>query len=221
MDTDILVAVSSPPELDFELYINWINGNTIEQAYHKKLLEYKKYKVEFELEFHRINNLCINDTSEFIRYEVIDQYRTFEALQHFLSQPLLLKTQCLIIIKTEYQASLIDYYWHLDDKFVREVLNKRLARSRKDLEDVADTTGLNLHTITRQFDNIKRIFNSYEDSTSPSVNNIYVFITKNYLLSHSLAQKYTCIIFLLISRFNLSSKKRLLHIECCNLVCYI
>ena len=232
---DILIAVSSPPELDLDLFLLWCEGKTDEQAY-KIMIDNNKKKHKksslFEFEFPRVTYGCNIDDKDLVKYEVYDQFRAFELLEHFLSQPLLLKRQCILIINDDCQSYfIIDHYWHVDNLFIRDVLNKKLQRSRKDLEDVSELTGLNFRSITRQFDNIKRIYNAYEDrgdvnrdcinnnnsKSTQSNNNLYTFINKNFLLSSSLSTQYACIIFLLISRFNLSSKKRLLSIDSKNL----
>lgn len=210
---DIFLAAASPPELDMDLFLNWVNGITEEESLHLKLDLCKRSGCHIGLEFTRIIESIALDQTDMMKYEIIDQYRIFELLEHFLSQPLLLKSQCVIVVKSDYQPYLVDNYWSLDDKFVCEVLHKKLAKSRKDLEDASDSTGLNLKTVTRQFENIKRILNAFEDSSSTAGSNIYSFIIRNFLLCPALARKYASIVFLLQSRFNLTSKRRLLTVD--------
>jgi hypothetical protein len=127
------------------------------------------------------------------------------------------------------QAALVEKYWSLDDTFVRELLNKRLNKSRKDLEDISEDTKINLRKVTRQYDNIKRIYSSFEEAissssssssaapTSPQALSIYSFVSSSFKLSHQLAIKYACIIFLIISKFNLTTKRRMAKVSCQNL----
>jgi hypothetical protein len=211
---DVLLSVSSPSDLDLELFQNWVSGKSEQEACKLKLDYYRKKDVKFHLEFRVPREQHFNDQSDFVKLEVDDQYRAFELLEHSLAQPLLLKTQCLIALRPDYQPFLVDSYWSVDDSFVREILNKRFARSRKDLEEAAESNNLNLRSVTRQFDNIKRVFNAFEDPSNVEDDNLYTFLTKKYLLSPLLARKYACIVFLLISKFNLASKKRLLNVEC-------
>lgn len=165
------------------------------------------------LEFPRSIENYLIDFEDMIKFDTIDQYRAFQTLEHYLMQPRLLKSQSLCSISPELQSWVIDKYWSLDDSFVREILNKRLVKSRKDLEDISESTGLNLRRITRQLENIKRIYGTFED-TPNLVGNIYHLIAKNYLLSHSLCRRYACITFLLYSKFTITSKRRMQKASC-------
>lgn len=210
---DLVLSIATPSEFDLELFQLWVAGKSAEEAFAYKLDFYRKMDYHYGLEFRGSKTLTQFDQADCVRFEVIDQYRAFELLEHFLAQPVLLRSQCLVVLRPEYQSYLIDSYWSVDDSFLREVLNKRLARSRKDLEDAAEITDLNLRSVTRQYDNIKRVFNAYEDPINIIENNLYTFCTKNFLLGPQLARKYACIIFLLVTKFNLTSKKRLLNID--------
>lgn len=45
----------------------------------------------------------------------------------------------------------------LDEKFVKELLSsKKLIKSRKDLDEIAQSNGYHLRRVTRQFENLKR-----------------------------------------------------------------
>lgn len=211
---DIVLSVSTPLELDLELFQSWISGKSVDEALASKLELYRKMDYKYGLEFRGSKTLNQFDQSDCVRLEVVDQYRAFELLEHFLAQPVLLRSQCLIVLRPEYHNFLIDSYWSVDDSFLREVLNKRLARSRKDLEDAAESTNLYLRSVSRQFDNIKRVFNAYEDPINIVENNLYTFCTKNFLMGPQLARKYACVIFLLVTKFNLTTKKRLLNVDC-------
>lgn len=85
-----------------------------------------------------------SDWAMLIAAEVADQYRMFELLEHFLCQPLLLKGygQLLLQIFPDTQNYVIERYWKLDDVVVKEVVWRRLTKSRKDLDDVAESHSL-------------------------------------------------------------------------------
>ena len=210
---DFTIAVSTPSDFDLELYLLWVAGNSEEDAFRIKIDSFRKSEITYRLEF-RGTNQHHNEQTEFVKLEVCDQFRAFELIEHFLAHPPLLKGQSLVVLRPDYQSFLLDTYWSLDDSFVREVLNKRLARSRKDLEDAANGCNLNLRSVTRQYDNIKRVYNAYEDPNNTVENNIYTFLTKNYLLSPQVSRRYACMLFLLVQKFNLTAKKRLLNVEC-------
>ena len=85
-----------------------------------------------------------------------------------------------------------------------------MTKNRKDLDDISEVTRLPLRRVTRQFDNLKRIISAIEEKQC----NIYTFIETHYTLNKSLARKYTCIIFLILGRFNVVTKKRLCKLPC-------
>lgn len=205
---DVLLSVSTAPEIDLDIFACWIEGKPIDEAVKFKL------KNGFQgLEFPRPNENINYDPNEFMKLEVYDQYRLFHVIEHYLSIPSLLKSQTICIIPLELQSVLIERYWSLDDIFVRELLNKKILKSRKDLEDASEVSGLNLRRVTRQFDNIKRIYSAFEDSTN-QIGNLYTYLTKTYLMPSNLAKRYAFINFLVYSKFNLTNKKRILRVSC-------
>ncbi|RYG69574.1 hypothetical protein EON64_02355 [archaeon] len=223
---EILLSVSSPLEVDLEIFQLWIEGCTTEQVTSMRLNDMRKQTtvsspgyspsqsfmgMNFRYNYYLQNSY---DFKELVQSEVLDQYRNFAALEHFLSQPLLLFKQNLyLFLTTNLIYHIIESYYALSSQFVRELLNKRLVKlNRKDLEDVSDSLQMNLKTITRQLNNIQQIYNTYDDVNFTG--NLYHFIVKNYCLSRSLAQRYACIIFLLYAKFNITSKRRLQRIPC-------
>lgn len=82
-------------------------------------------------------------------------------------------------------------YYYLDDSVAREILGKKLSsRYRKDLDEVADRTGIRLKSCRRQFDNVKRIFKCVEELPGNVTNNI----KQNFLLPDELARLVFAII---------------------------
>jgi hypothetical protein len=206
---DLIISVSSPSDI----FSFWIEGRTAEEASIFKVEQYRKSGMNFGLEFPRMKDSLLNDQSEFLKYEVYDQYCLFQILDHYLSQPQLLKTQNLCIVPGDVQKVIIEKYWSLDDIFVREILNKKLSKNRKDLEDASESTGLNLRRVTRQYENLKRVYSFFEEAVH-NIDNLYTFVSKQYLLSHHLSKKYACIIFLLYHKFTLTSKRRIQRLPC-------
>ena len=154
-----------------------------------------------------------DEIGEMIKSAVFDEIRTFEALEHFLLAPTLLRSQTMIQIRSvKMQAFVIEKYWSLDDTVVKELIvgSKRLSRSRKDLDDVAESTGIPLRSVTRQFDNLKRCYTQIEDLEDC---NLFEYMSSNILLPTELARKYACILFLLYSKFNLTSKRRIQRVK--------
>ena len=68
---------------------------------------------------------------------------------------------------------------------MRELLGKKLnSRSRKDLDDVCDKTGVPLGSCRRQFDNVKRIMKRIEDCNGE----VSAIIQREFLVSRKLAK---------------------------------
>lgn len=100
-------------------------------------------------------------------------------------------------------------YYNLDDSVAREILGKKLSsRYRKDLDEVADRTGIRLKSCRRQFDNVKRIFKSVEELPGSVTNNI----KQSFLLPDELARKYSVIVFIACLRFE-TAKRRLQYLD--------
>ena len=157
---------------------------------------------------HKLNQATL------LHYDIVDQYRSYNILEHFLSHPVMLQGQSLCYISHKNLPVVIELYWDLNDKLVYEILHRRLTKSRRDLADIAELCNFNMRRTTLQFENIKRIYDAFEESSNYELTNIYKFISTQYLLSDRLTRKYSCIIFLLITKFHLSYKKRLSTASC-------
>lgn len=68
---------------------------------------------------------------------------------------------------------------------MRELLGKKItSKSRKDMEEVAEKTGITLKSCRRQYDNVKRVFKIVEDLPGFLATNI----KQHFLLSDDLAK---------------------------------
>ena len=64
-------------------------------------------------------------------------------------------------------------YYEFNDSVIRELLGKKLtSKNRKDMDEVAEKTGISLKSCRRQYDNVKRIFKAVEDMPGSLVSNI-------------------------------------------------
>ncbi|KAA0186844.1 hypothetical protein HAZT_HAZT008261 [Hyalella azteca] len=133
-----------------------------------------------------------------------DHYRRFAEFEKILVAPYKLAEDCTHQISTRHQKLLIEKFYTLDDCVVREIIGKKLSgRNRKDLDDVAEKTGMMLRSCRRQFDNIKRVFKLIEEASAPLISTIENF----FLLSDGLSRKYAVIVFLLLNRFETNKRK--------------
>lgn len=217
---DIFLVVSSPAVFDPITFLRWTEGKSEEEVARERIEMLRSGKMAAPFTMARERRLgdseayrefATNLQSEWgtlIRHEIYDHYRNYHLLEHFLYQPNLLQDgQHLLQIPEDIQAFIVEKYWALDDVVVREVIVKRLTKSRKDLDDVSEATGLNLRRITRQFENIRRIYIGIEEDQKFECN--LVEYCHSFGLSGLLTRKYACTVFLLVSKFNLLNNKRI------------
>lgn len=141
---------------------------------------------------------------ELIASDVLDHYRTYSLLERLLAQPAKLSEQPAFQLAPASRALLIEKYYCLDDYVAREILGKKLSsRYRKDLDDIADRTGVRLKACRRQFDNVKRVFKLVEDMPGHIANNV----KHHFMLPDELARKYAAIVFLAALRFETAKRK--------------
>lgn len=213
---DVLVCISSPVEFDEFAYTHWTEGKTVDECTKAKLdLPEPNFQ---KFIFSRHGNKYSADMRELLKYEIKDQYLLFAQLEHHLTQPLLLMNSSPTNVCPFYNPSTRDFciekYWSLDDIIVKEIIAKqRLTKTRKDLDDICENTGHNIRKVTRQFDNLKCAYNILE--SIQFMGNLFDHISSNFCLKGLLLRKYTCIMFLLDSKFTLTTKKtRMQRIAC-------
>jgi hypothetical protein len=86
---------------------------------------------------------------ELLRHDALDQYHTYEILEHYMKYPSLLAQQTMTHITPPARAYMVERYFALDEAAAREILSRRMGRSRKDLEEVCEASGLPLNAVTR------------------------------------------------------------------------
>jgi hypothetical protein len=123
----------------------------------------------------------------------------------FQTSPLQESVAPLQLMDLATKKKVIESYHSLDSTFCRDILGRKLnSKLRKDIDEVAEKTGVFVRSCRRQFDNIKKIFKSVEDS-SPRT---YVSsISSGFGLSKNLAEKYATIVFAASFRIELGKKK--------------
>ncbi|XP_044737513.1 acidic fibroblast growth factor intracellular-binding protein isoform X1 [Chrysoperla carnea] len=195
MFPDLDIFISNYMLVDPEIYQLWIDGHSSNDAV--SILNQR--------------GICqkTGATLDLVTSDVLDHYRTYSLLEKLLSDPPKVQEQLSFQIDPETKQLLIEKYYGFDDSVIRELLGKKLSsRHRKDLDEVAEKTGINLKSCRRQFDNVKRIFKVVEEMPGSLVQNI----EKHFLLSEELAKKYSSIVFIACLRFE-TSKRRLQYLN--------
>jgi hypothetical protein len=214
------VVICDPLEFDEMMFNCWLEGKKPEETVTIRIKHYRNMMIQSTSNNLNENDLKFdNQTIDLLKHEVIDHYRSYEILEHYICQPYLLSRQLMIQIPQNNILWIIEKYYILDDNVVREMLGKRFSKNRKDLDDISESTHLPLVKVTRQFDNLKRIYSSLED-TKQFQCNFYEFIENQFVLPVIYIRKYTCLLFLILGKFALTSKKRfnkipILSLELC------
>lgn len=86
---------------------------------------------------------------ELLQMEICDQYRTYDILGHYIRSPHLLGEQTIVLMDEAAQNFVIQKYFELDDAVVREILARKLAKNRKDLDEVSEIVKMSLRRVTR------------------------------------------------------------------------
>jgi hypothetical protein len=200
------VCVSSTPVFDEACFLCWVAGvdpgDAAERVPQRSGLVFRRQRDDYQRLLSRLH--------------VFDQYRNFDILKHFISQPDLLQLQNLVPVSRDLVGFITDRYYALDDTVAREVVSKqRLTKSRKDLEDLSNATACNFKSVARQFENLKRVFLDTEENC---VNNVQSYVRDKYMLSPELSRQYSCLVFLVSCGFALGAKKRMARVSCQGLV---
>lgn len=227
MEELLNILISDPIDFDDMLFIYWLEGKTNEEALELKLDVFRghsKFKSNPPLRRSISGNEDIDfrldpQLIDLLGHEVLDNYRTFELLDHYLCSPILLSNQTMLQISHATQLWIIQHYYQLDDVVIREILARRMTKNRKDLDEISEITNFPLKRVTRHFDNLKRISSAIEKHSDIEERQCHIlnFIETNYILPKLLARRYTCLMFLIHNKFNLSNTPRIKRIPCINL----
>ncbi|KAG6615087.1 Acidic fibroblast growth factor intracellular-binding protein [Phytophthora cinnamomi] len=137
---------------------------------------------------------------ELLWRDTVDQYRLYDKLEHYLSQPSLFRSQLLFQIPPAQQYYMVERYYSRDADVDRWLLGKKLSgRLEKDLDDVAERSGRTLKSCRRQLENLRRVYAAVEDRNFHGLP--CRAVNELFLLSEQLASKYACLLFILHTRF--------------------
>ncbi|KAH7491901.1 hypothetical protein KRP22_002617 [Phytophthora ramorum] len=137
---------------------------------------------------------------ELLWRDTVDQYRLYDKLEHYLSQPSLFRSQLLFQIPPAQQYYMVERYYSRDADVDRWLLGKKLSgRLEKDLDDVAERSGRTLKSCRRQLENLRRVYAAVEDRNFHGLP--CRAVSELFLLSEQLASKYACLLFVLHTRF--------------------
>ena len=147
------VFVGNFPQIDWTLYTLWVEGLSESEAMQNLR---KRGLVSSQAEY------CTDGAENILlASDVADNYRLFGLWESMLHQPVTFSEQLVFQLDPSTQHKLVEQYYALDNSVARELLGRKLtSRLRKDLDEIADKTGVSLRSCRRQFDNIKRVRSS-------------------------------------------------------------
>ncbi len=139
------VFVGNYALMDWEVYSLWLSGRSIAEA------------VTVFVRDNRANISDYHVSQDIIVSDFEDNWRLFTTLETALMS--YESTLPLQLLDCNTKKKVIESYHSLDSVFCREILGRKLnSKLRKDLDEVADKTGIFVRSCRRQFDNIKKVF---------------------------------------------------------------
>ncbi|KAG0370571.1 acidic fibroblast growth factor binding protein [Gamsiella multidivaricata] len=183
-----MVTASSAVVLDESILQLWLLGHNVDQA---TIL--------------RMPAIQPPVPSRVLKSYITSQYRTYEMMHHYLHHPRHFAGQFMFPLSHSAKQHLIERYYSFDESVIREILGKKLnSRTRKDLDEVHEKTGVKLTSCRRQFDNLKRVMKRVEDAEGRT---LIQDIEHQFLLPHHLASQYAHILFIADNKFDTFRKR--------------
>ncbi|KAK3820300.1 MAG: acidic fibroblast growth factor binding protein [Benniella sp.] len=183
-----MVTTSSAIVLDESILQLWLLGHSVDQA-----ANLRKPTVRASI------SMLV------LKSYIMSQYRTYEMMHHYLHNPRYFAGQFMFPLSQSAKQHLIERYYSFDESVIREILGKKLnSRTRKDLDEVHEKTGVKLTSCRRQFDNLKRIMKRVEDAEGRT---LIKDIEHQFLLPHQLASQYAHILFIADNKLDTFRKR--------------
>ena len=138
------MCVTDVPVVDREVFGAWLARKTLAEAT-QEVLDRRGLP---------------SSVRTFVHGEVVDQFRLYEhLLAPLLAKPASLGSQNMVTLTPDDTQWLLEDFYAFSGPVFREILGKKLtSKTRRDLDDVAEKTGVDLLSCQRQFDNLRAIF---------------------------------------------------------------
>ncbi|KAI8594610.1 acidic fibroblast growth factor binding protein [Dissophora ornata] len=183
-----MVTASSAVVLDESILQLWLFGHSVDQA---TIL--------------RLPTIQPPVPSRVLKSYITSQFRTYDMMHHYLHHPRHFAGQFMFPLSRSAKQHLIERYYSFDESVVREILGKKLnSRTRKDLDEVHEKTGVRLTSCRRQFDNLKRVMKKVEDAEGRT---LIQDIEHQFLLPQRLARQYAHILFIADNKLDTFRKR--------------
>eukprot|EP00730_Choanoeca_flexa_P014317 TRINITY_DN6221_c0_g1_i1.p1 TRINITY_DN6221_c0_g1~~TRINITY_DN6221_c0_g1_i1.p1 ORF type:complete len:344 (+),score=51.39 TRINITY_DN6221_c0_g1_i1:1425-2456(+) len=180
------VWISCGPQLDIDETVLqlWLQGYKVEEAAARR-------------------NDCKGYPRSLVESDTRDSFDFLASIEPYLRSPTSLFRQPLFALSERSLEQIIVSYYSYDDSVMSEILSSPLSRSsRKDLDEVAEKTGVSLQSCRRQFANLRRIFKAVE----PSHGDIVRLIEQEFRLHVALARQYAAMVFIADNKLAIQKK---------------
>ncbi|KAG7394648.1 hypothetical protein PHYBOEH_004874 [Phytophthora boehmeriae] len=186
--------LTDPIRVNEDVFALWLEGHNASDALAARLRLPSAVPMPF------LGGDAAAKLRELLWRDTVDQYRLYDKLEHYLSQPSLFRSQLLFQIPPAQQYYMVERYYSRDADVDRWLLGKKLSgRLEKDLDDVAENSGRTLKSCRRQLENLRRVYAAVEDRNFHGLP--CRAVSELFLLSEQLASKYACLLFILHTRF--------------------
>ena len=184
------VFVCNHCSINNNIYELWLKGLTAGEA--------------ARLEQNKVNLKALGAKFDDLYSDVVDHFRLFSGLEEMLKTPPRLSHQLVYQFSPDTVHDIIQRYYSFDASVIREIFGRKLtSKSRKDLDDVSEETGVSVKSCRRQFDNVKRVFKTVEELSGRLADNIQ----SHFCLDAELAKSYAAIVFITNNRFETGKRK--------------
>ena len=201
--------------LDKLAFKEWVSGRTAADAAREKEKELAEWLLTAQPP-HRIEN-AFDPKWRMARNinmsECAEQFQFYEWITPFLNEPAQFQTQALFALQPSDVSYMLEAYYSYDQAVMRDLLGKTLTKAAfRDIQDQAELLQTKVHSVRRQFDNLKRILTRVEQEivsgkgTHPRT--VLTMIMQDFRLPVELASQYEHISFLCYNKIE-TSKSRL------------
>ena len=198
MSRSFSIQVSEPADPDLDVFSLWLNGYGVKEAAEMR----EQGEPPITKEFRDYKQLLLAETQE--------QFRMFELLQPYLQLPQRFVNQHLFQLPHLMKRAMIKRYYAFDETVIRDFLGKKLSsKTRKDLDNISEKTGVALKSCQRQFDNMKQVLRVMDDHEGSLT--LVEDIKQKFILPEEMARVYAAVVFMSSNRFETNKRKLSLY----------
>ncbi len=129
MEEIVDIVICDPIDFDEGIFDSWLSGSKPETV-----LDARTNRKQTSPFFPRKEDDVVDSSSrldpqavDLLRYEVFDQYRNYEILEHYIKFPYLLAEQAMLQLSPESQTYIIQKYYDIEDFVGREVIGSFIS----------------------------------------------------------------------------------------------